>query len=251
MKTFSTLFRRSFLLATLPAALAFASCGDDDEPAAPDQGRVLLSHAAPTASSSAKILANDRDLGTLNYGQSGNYISVNAGAQSLKVNDAASNVTAVTQAATIEKDKNYSVFAYSPTPSLGSVAALVIGDDLTAPTSGKAKIRLVHLGVSAPNSVSLSQPGAVGTTDIIPNVAFTTGSAFVEITPGTYNLAISTGTGATATIETSVGDGTGTGSATSTKAYAAGKIYTVIVRGIKNTSVAQDLRLKAVVIENN
>jgi hypothetical protein len=251
MKIFFTPSRRSFLLAAIPAALAFASCGndDDDTPAAPSQGKVLFSHSAATASSQVKILANDKDLGTLNYGFTGSYLTLDAGTQTIKINDASSNVTAVTQTASVERDKNYSVFAYSPTNALGSVSALVVTDDLTAPTTGKAKIRLVHLGVGAPTQVSLSQPGAVGTSDIVPNVSFANSSPFVEIAPGTYSLAISTGTGATANIETSVGDGTGTG--TGTKAYVAGKIYTVVVRGIKSTTVAQDLRLKAVIVENN
>jgi hypothetical protein len=251
MKFNFTPSRRSFLLAAIPAALVFASCGNDDDntPATPSQGKVLFSHAAPTASSQVKILANDKDLGALNYGFTGSYLTLDAGAQIIKVNDASSNVTAVTQTVTVEKDKNYSVFAYSPTASLGSVAALAVTDDLTAPAAGKAKIRLVHLGVSAPSQVSLSQPAAVGTVDIIPNVSFANSSQFVEITPGTYGLAISTGTGATATIETPVGDGTGTG--TGTKAYVAGKLYTVVLRGIKNTSVAQNLRLQAVIVENN
>jgi hypothetical protein len=251
MKSFFTPSRRSFLLAAIPAVLAFSSCGndDDDTPATPSQGKALFSHAAPTASASVKVLANDKDLGALNYGITGSYLTLDAGAQTIKINDATSNVTAVTQTVTIEKDKNYSVFAYSPTATLGSVTTLAITDDLTAPTTGKAKIRLVHLGVGAPSQVSLSQPGAVGTTDIIPNVSFASGSPFVEITPGTYALAISTGTGATATIETSVGDGTGIG--TGTKAYVAGKIYTVVVRGIKSTTTAPELRLKAVLVENN
>jgi hypothetical protein len=88
-----------------------------------------------------------------------------------------------------------------------------------------------------------------GTVDIIPNVAFGSASSFVEITPGTYNLSVSTGSGLTAGTEASVGDGSGSG--TGTKAYEAGKIYTVVLRGIKSASVATDLRTKAIVITNN
>ncbi|TGD81404.1 DUF4397 domain-containing protein [Hymenobacter wooponensis] len=250
MKTLTSLLSRSALLAALPAALAFSSCSDDKSDPTPEQGKVLLIHAAPSANARVKVLANDTELGQLDYGQLSNYVTVNTGTPSLKINDASSNQTVATKQATIEKDKSYSVFAYSPSTALGSADAIVVPDDLTAPSAGKAKIRLVHLGLGSPNTVSLAQPAALtGTVDIIPNVAFGTASSFVEITPSTYNLVISTGSGATASTEVTVGDGSGSG--TGTKAYEAGKIYTVLVRGIKSASVATDLRTKAIVITNN
>ncbi|TGE09974.1 DUF4397 domain-containing protein [Hymenobacter fodinae] len=250
MKTLTSLLSRSVLFAALPAALAFSSCSDDDKSdPTPEQGRVLLIHAAPSANARVKVLANDKELGQLDYGQLSNYVSATTGTTTLKINDASSNQTVVTKQATIEKDKSYSVFAYSPSTALGSADAIVVSDDLTAPAAGKAKIRLVHLGLGSPSPVSLSQPAALGTVDIIPNVAFGSASSFVEITPGTYNLAVSTGTGLTAATEASVGDGSGSG--TGTKTYDAGKIYTVLVRGIKSSSVATDLRTKAIVITNN
>ena len=253
MKTLTSLFRPAILLAALPAILTFSACSKDDEnndTPVPDQGSVLLIHAAPSANARVKVLADNTELGQLDYGQNSSYVKTATGSRSIKINDASSNQTAVTKTVAIEKDKNYSVFAYSPSTALGSADAIVVADDVTAPASGKAKIRLVHLGLSAPSPVSLSQPAAIGTVDIVPNVAFGSASAFVEITPGTYNLSVSTGAGATAATEVSVGDGSGSNT-TGTRNYVAGKIYTVLVRGIKSTSVAQDLRLKAVVIENN
>ncbi len=253
MKTLATTFRHLLLATALPAAFVFSACGDDDDdPVAPQQGKVLVVHAAPSANSAVKVLVGDKEVGQATYGQSSSYVTVNAGAQAVKVNDASSNQTIINPAPsiTIEKDKNYSIFAYSPTTTLGSIGALTVPDDLTAPAAGKAKIRIVHLGLSAPSPVTLSLPApTVGVTDIIPNVAFATTSAFVELAPNTYNLSISTGSGATAVVEASVGDGTGTG--TGSKAYLAGKIYTVLVRGIKLNSIDANLRLKAVVIENN
>ncbi|MCB2376223.1 DUF4397 domain-containing protein [Hymenobacter sp. BT635] len=256
MKTIVNILQRRFLLAVVPAALVFAGCSKDDESVTPtpDQGRVLFVHAAASSAGAVKFVANDnKEVGSLTFGTNSPYTSVVAGAQSIKINDATTGTTALTQALAVEKDKSYSVFAYSPTSALGSVASLAVSDDLTAPATGKAKIRLVHLGVGSPNSVSLSVPNpTIGTTDIISNVAFSTASGFTEINPGTYNLAVSIGSGATATTEASVGDGTGgTNSSTATKAYAAGKIYTVVLRGVKNNSIPDAQRLKAILIENN
>jgi len=250
MKILANPFRFALFALALPAALTFSSC-DDDDTEAPQQGKVLISHAAATSGVRVKALVNDREVSQLNYGQTSSYINVNTGAATLKVNVASSNQTILSPALTIEKDKAYSAFAYSPTSALGSAAALVVPDDLTAPPAGKAKIRLVHLGVDAPTPVSLSSPSpTVGTTDIVANVAFGTASPFVELNPGPYNLAISTGSGIGGVVRLSVGDGTGN-SPNTTRNYVAGKIYTVLVRGISSPSISQEFQLKAVVIENN
>jgi hypothetical protein len=259
MKNLATLLNRTLLLAAMPAAaLVFSGCGDDDPdpaPVAPDQGRVMLVHASASSNIPVKFVANDnKELGQLNYGTSSNYTSILSADQSIKINNASSGATVATQTLKVEKDKSYSVFAYSPTTNIGSVAALGVTDDLTPPATGKAKVRFVNLGTTttAPVAYSLSIPGPQsGTVDIIPNVAFGTASPFVELTPQTYNLTVSTGTGATGVVKVYVGDGTGTGTNTSTRNYVAGKIYTVVLRGIDSQSIDAALQLKATVIENN
>ena len=249
MITLATAFRRYLLLATLPAAaLAFSGCGDDDDDNA-GNGRVMAIHAAAAASVPVKIVADAAEIGQLEYGRNSNYANVSAGARTLKINDASSNQTLISQAGTIDRDKNYSLFAYSPAATIGSAGLLLVPDDLTAPATNKAKIRLVHLGLSAPNLVDLSLAGPISRTGVVLNVAFGTASPFIEIEPGAYNFGVSAGTGATATTEVSVGDGSGSG--TGTKTYTAGKIYTVVVRGIKSSSVASAQQLRATVIENN
>jgi hypothetical protein len=257
MKNLASLLNRSLLLAALPAALAFSGCGSDDPdptPVAPEQGKVLMVHAAASSSVPVKFVANDnKELGQLSYGTNSAYTSILGGEQSVKINNASSGAMLATQTLKVEKDKNYSLFTYSPTTNLGSIAALGVSDDLTAPTTGKAKVRFVNLGVgTSTGPFSLSIPGPQsGTVDIIPNVAFGTASAFVELTPQTYNLTVSTGTGATGVVKVYVGDGTGTGSNTSTRNYVAGKIYTVVLRGIDSQAVDAQYQLKATVIENN
>jgi hypothetical protein len=245
MTTLATAFRRYLLLATMPAAaLAFSGCGDDDDNDS-GNGRVMAVHAAAAANVPVKIVADNAEISQLEYGRNSAYTNVSAGSRTLKINDATTN----SLAGTIERDKNYSLFAYSPAATIGSAALLLVPDDLTAPAANKAKIRVVHLGLSAASPVNLSLTGPVGRVDIVTNVAFGTASPFIEIEPNSYNLAVSAGSGATATTEVSVGDGSGSG--TGNKAYAAGKIYTVVVRGIKSTSVASAQQLKATIIENN
>ncbi|UOG74319.1 DUF4397 domain-containing protein [Hymenobacter tibetensis] len=250
MKTFSTLFRRSLLLAALPAALSFASCGDDDNPATPAQGRVLISHAAASANVQVTAFVNDQQVGQLNYGQSSNYLNVNAGSPKFRINNGSQVVTE--QALTIDGNQSYTVFAYSPTNGVGSAGLLPIQDDLTAPAAGQAKVRVVHLGVDAPSPVRLTLPsplpGAAGT-DVTPDVAFGAASSFVALNAGVaLNLTI-TANGTPRTQVLVVGDGSGSG--TGTKTFEAGKIYTVVVRGIAGAAVPTAQRAQAVIIQNN
>jgi hypothetical protein len=250
--TTALILRRAFQ-AVLPATLLLAACGKDDKPApaAPDQGRVLLSHAAAAANTQVTAFVNDQQVGQLNYGQSSAYLSVNTGTPTLRINNGTQSVA--TQGLTVAKDQNYSVFAFSPNTTIGSVGLLQVTDDLTAPPAGQAKVRLVHLAVGAPSPVRLTVPSPIPGTlgpDISGDVAFGAASGFFNITAGSgpINLII-TSTGTPRTQVLAVGDGSGSG--TGTKTYEAGKIYTIVVRGIAGSAVPAVQQPQAVIVANN
>lgn len=251
MKTNS--FLRLAATCLLPAGLLLASCSKKDTPAptpVPDTGKVLISHAAAAANTQITAFANDAQVGLLNYGQSTGYSSVNAGSAIIRINNGSQSVA--TQTFTIAKDQNYSVFAYSPTASIGSAALLTVPDDLSAPTTvGAAKVRLVYLGVNTATPVRLSIPPATpggAPNDLTGDVAFGTASGFILLNAGPQNLVV-TAAAAPRTQLVAVGDGTGAG--TGSKTFEAGKIYTVVVRGIAGTGVPAAQQVQAVIIQNN
>jgi hypothetical protein len=243
-------FRHAFK-AMIPAVLLLSACGKDDEPVTPvaDQGRILVSHAAAAANTAVTVFVNDMQGGSLNYGQTGSYFNIVTGAPTLSIKNGSQVVAS--QAVTIAKDQNYSAFVYSPAATIGSAALLTVPDDLTAPATGQAKVRVVHLAVGAPTPVRLTQtspiPGTIGT-DVSTDVAFGTASSFVALTAGPYNLSI-TSTGTVRSQILAVGDGTGAG--TGTKTYEAGKIYTIVVRGIAGSAVPAVQQPQAVIIQHN
>jgi hypothetical protein len=247
------MLRRAFQ-AMIPAVFLLASCGKDDDPVTPvvEQGRIIVSHAAAAANTAVTVAVNDVAGGQLTYGQTGTYFNIAAGTPKLSIRNGTTDITS--QVVTIAKGQNYSAFAYSPTATIGSAALLVVPDDLTAPSTGTAKVRVVHLGVGAPSPVRLTLPSAVpgaAGTDITADVAFGAASAFAPINAGSYSLGI-TAAVAGSTIRTqavAVGDGSGTG--TGTKTFEGGKIYTVIVRGIAGTAVPAAQQIQAVIIQNN
>jgi hypothetical protein len=179
---------------------------------------------------------------------------VNAGTPTLRINNGAQAIA--TQTLTVAKDQNYSVFVYSPTNQIGGNAALLtVPDDLTAPPAGQIKVRLVHLAVNAPTPVQLTVaspvPGNPGT-DVSGDVAFGAASGFRSLNAGTINLTVTSANtvpGLPRNMVLNVGDGAGTGSGT--KNYEAGKIYTILVRGIEGSTVPAAQRPEAVIIQHN
>ncbi|MBT9394730.1 DUF4397 domain-containing protein [Hymenobacter sp. NST-14] len=250
MKTLTSIFRPTALLLTLPAVLAFSACSNDDDTPAPDRGQVLFSHAAAASAVPVKALIKGGEVGSLNYGNSTGYLTTNADTATVRVNVASSGQGAAKTSFRIEKDKNYSVFAYSPSASFGSVALKQFTDDLTAPAANQAKVRIVHLAVGVPSPVRLTVPSVIPGTagsDITPDVAFGNASEFFAVNAGAANLVITAGSPVRTQV-LAVGDGSGSG--TGTKTFEAGKIYTIVVRGIAGATVPADQQPKAVIIQN-
>ena len=247
----SFFFRRAAHV-VLPATLLLAACGKTDSPAPTpvvDQGKILISNAAAAANTQFTAFANDVQVGQLNYGQSTAYSTVTAGTVLVRINNGTAPVS--TQTVAVTKDQSYSVFAYSPTATVGSTALLAIPDDLTAPAAGTAKVRVVHLGVNAPTPIKLSIPPATpagNPNDLTGDVAFGSASGFILLNAGAQTLSIYS-SAVPRTPVVAVGDGTGTG--TGSKTFESGKIYTVVLRGIAGTGVPAAQQLQAVIIQNN
>lgn len=254
MNSSFTHFGRFLMLAALPAAL-LTSCGNDDDSdpvtPVPDQGKVMLVHAAPSSNVQITAFVNDAQVGQLNYGQGSAYLNVNTGTPTLRVNSGSTELTR--QGLNIAKDQSYTSFVYSPSANIGATPIIyTTTDDLTAPTSGQAKVRIIHLGVNALTPVRLTVPSAVPGapgTDITGDIAFGAASNFFPINAGSLNLDITAAGTVGRTKVLSVGDGSGAG--TGVKNYEAGKIYTIVVRGIAGAGVPAAQAVQAVIIQNN
>lgn len=257
---------RFLSLATVASLFALVSCSKTDTPAptpVPDTGSVLFVNAAASTPVGIKIFANNDEKTTLTYGLNNGgatavYQTVPAGTSTIKVdNAAAAGTNFFSQGVTVVKDQKYSYFVYSTSTDANTApTGKLFSDDLTAPTTGKAKIRLVNIAYGFPNpaaAISLSQSQPIGFLPITSAVNASEASNFVEINPGPANLLITTGTSPTGTTVGTVGDGTGAGTGamgTGTKNYEAGKIYTIVVRGTAgNPDPAR--QPKAFIIQNN
>ena len=117
--------------------------------------------------------------------------------------------------------------------SVSKISALVLTDDLTAPASGKAHVRFVHLSPNAPAVDIAVTGGAV----VFPNNSFKGSTAFAPLDAGTYDLEVRVaGTNTVALPLPGI-------------VLEAGKIYTVFAKGFLGGTGAE--ALGAQIIVNN
>jgi len=168
----------------------------------------------------------------LSYGKSSNYEYVTAGNGAVidfKLSGLNTLFTTTTQSLTV--NNNYSVFAGGifTNPSI-----VFTNDDLSTPTSGNAKIRVINLCID-----TLSITAYAGTTPFATSIASLSASAFVEVPAGSYTIKA----GDPSNISTVITASTGSTQLSS------GKIYTLIYTG--TTFGSGSAALSASIINNN
>lgn len=221
------------LVLALSVVLTASGCGNDNNsnPVAPvQQARVMAVHASPDAPA-VDLLVDGTIAGSgLAYPNNTGYLTVNAGTRNVKVNVAGTSNTVIDANLPVLGGVNYSVFAIGAVASIG---ALVVTDDLTAPASGKAHVRFVHLSPDAPAVDVAVTGGSV----VFADRAFQQYTAFTPLDAGTYDLEVRLA--GTSTVVLPLPG----------IALTAGKIYTVFAKGFVSGSGAQ--ALGAQIIVNN
>ncbi len=205
------------------SAFAAAGCSDDGDknPLAPTpQARVMAVHASPDAPAVDLLVDGSVAGNGLSFPNSTGYLAVNAGTRNVKVNVAGTTTTVINADLPVGAGGNYTVFASGPVASIG---ALVLEDDLTAPATGKAHVRFVHLSPDAP-AVDVAVTGGPV---LFPNKAFREYSAFTPVDAGTYDLEVRLANTATVVLPLPG------------IALQAGRIYTVFARGFVGGAGAQ------------
>ncbi|WP_205501675.1 DUF4397 domain-containing protein [Rufibacter psychrotolerans] len=228
-------WKKLALLAVLPV-LSLTGCDDDDDAAdtLTDEARVLVVHASPNAPGvDLYVDGTKANTSALNYPDNTGYLTLPAGSRNIKVTAAGAGLGSpvIDANVTLEKDRNYSVFAAGP---LSGLTPVVLVDDLTAPASGRAHVRFVHLAPDAPSVDVVVQGG----NNLFSDIEFKEGTAFTPVNAGSYTLEVQP-------------VGTDVAAVTTTLNLQAGKIYTVYARGFLNPPSGNTNTLGAGVIMNN
>jgi hypothetical protein len=227
MKTLSS------LLALLLGLAFLTGCSDDSTPVTPAatlQGKVLAVHSSPDAPGVDLYVDNVKVGTNLTYPGNTAYLPVDAGTRAVAVKVTGTATTVLSANLPIAANTNYSVFAVD---SVSNLSALVLTDDLTAPMSGKAHVRFIHLSPNAPAVDVALAGGSV----LIGNKSFKEYTAFTPLDAGTYDLEVRVA-GTTTVVLPLPGI-----------TLTAGKIYTVFAKGFVGGT--GDQALGAQIIVNN
>ncbi len=224
LKYLSVLFMLIFGMSIISAC-----SNDDNNVVAPTpKAKVLVTHASPDAPG-VDLLVDSFVAGTnLTFPNSTGYLEVNAGTRNVKVNVTGTSTTAIQANLNLEANKIYSVFAVN---NVASIEPLVLVDDLTAPATGKAHVRFIHLSPNAPAVDITTNTGAV----VFANYTFKKASAFTPLDAGTYNLQVRLA--GTSTVVLDLPGITLT----------SGKIYTVFAKGLVGGTGSQALGAQIIV----
>ncbi len=225
------LFKGSSILTLMLAGIisTFSSCDKDDIVAPIETANILVTHASPNAPGVDLLIDGVvQNASALNYPGNTGYLPINVGTRNIKVNVSGTSSTVINADLTFAKDQNYSIFAVD---SVSKISAVVLSDDLTAPASGKAHVRFVHLSPDAPAVDVALTGGAV----VFGNKSFKEFTAFTPLDAGTYNLEVRVaGTSTVALPLPGI-------------VLAAGKIYTVYAKGFLGGTGAQALGAEIIV----
>jgi len=195
------------------AVFFLASCKKNnvDNTPQPDIAAFNVVNAAPGQTSFNFALDNQIVNGpALVFTDNTGYISAYTGIRKFDATLGGTTLSVLTDTLNLETNKYYSVFITGQS----TFSTLITEDDLTAPTTGKAKIRFIQLSPDAGTLVL----GIKGAAALFPKQAYKIASDYIPIDPAQYVLEI----------KDNGGDALTEVNATIT----AGKIYTVWSGGL-------------------
>lgn len=168
----------------------FAGClNNETEPQTP-QAYVTIHHASPDASALDVILNSDKiTTQAFSYGDYSGYINFDAGVNFLQFNTYSTETKLADASVTIKENQTYSLFIVN---RQASMETFFVRDSSGVASSGKSKVRLVHLSPDAP-ALTLSVSGQ--TAPLFPNRIFKTATPFQEMEANTYSFDIRTSNG--------------------------------------------------------
>ncbi|MEH0937357.1 DUF4397 domain-containing protein [Micromonospora psammae] len=212
----------------LGAALTAAATPPAQAAAGPDVGYVRLAHLSPDTPAvdvylSAPGAAEPRVFPAVGYGVVSQYLTLPAGRYAVAMREAgapASQPPVLTTEVAVEAGAAYTVAGVGRHADLG---LRVLADDLSAPASGQAKIRVVQASVRAPVIDVAATDGPA----IADAVRFATTTGYREVEPGRWRLRLGGDNGPTTDVEVTL---------------SGGRVYSLLVLDAERGGLATELR---------
>lgn len=201
--------------------LGMTACKKDDDTGAGITARVKIVNAAESSSAQDFYLDDTKvNSAAVAYGESSGYISTPAGSnRHAQFRTSGSAAVYASANADLVSDRNYSFYLAGEGESTTIVTT---EDDLSAPSSGKAKVRFIHLSTAAASSVDIR---LLGGAQLVAGLGFRSSTTFQEMDPGVKVFHVFAAGESTGAIDLEIA------------ALEAGKIYTVWISGATTSNI--------------
>jgi hypothetical protein len=159
------------------------------------QAQLRVVHASPDAPNVDVLIDNKIVLSNVAFKEyNQDYLAVESGSRNIKVNATGTSTSVIDTTAELAAGTDYTVLAVG---FLADIEPLILIDDNTKPSPGKAKVRVVHSSPDAPNVDVL-----VDNQVVLTNVAFKESSGFLEVDAGARNVKVNVTGTSTSVIDT-------------------------------------------------
>lgn len=213
-------FKYLFFLIVFAIA-ALSSCKNNDEDVnASVKAHVMITNAAEGSSAQDMYVDDNKvNASAVAYTQSSGYNDVSAGDHQAKFVNSGSTTANASFSLSLQAGQYYSL--YYTGGGTGSANYVVAQDDMSAPPSGKAKVRFIHLSSAAAATVDF---GLSATNKLVTGLAYRAASAYYTVDANTTFLLYASGSA--------------TSSLSIPTTIQAGKIYTIYVSGSTTTDIS-------------
>ncbi|BAV08539.1 hypothetical protein FLA_4585 [Filimonas lacunae] len=183
------------------------------------EASVKVIHTIPgTGAVDFYLNSTKQNSAAINFGEATGYIATSNGEKTAEFKTALDNNTVLSVPIDFDGG-NYSLFA-TGIASDNSLTTLLVEDDLQTPTSGKARVRFVHVSPDAPTVNVLGNDSLW-----VSSRAYKTATDFIEVPGGSYTIKLNN-------------SGDGTNAYTSSVInLASGKNYTLVAQGLVGNTI--------------
>lgn len=209
------LLQRAGLLVLAVALLVLpGAAGAATSDATPGNAMVRVAHFSPDAPAVDVYVNGNKTLSGVPYKTVSKYLSVPSGTYRFEVRPAGadpSSKAVIDASSPLQAGQAATVAAIG---ALANIQGKVYVDDLSAPTSGKAKVRVIH----AASEVPAVDVAVAGGPTLFSGVSYPNATRYAEVAAGSYNLEVRPAGSQNAVLS-------------ATQAVTAGNIYTIAAMG--------------------
>lgn len=214
----------AFMIAGAGLMITMVSCKKND-PVPEPVGEAKVRYVNTVQGSAAQdfyVNGTKKSASAVAYGGVSEYLTITSGGNSFGFyNTGSTTANVTTEAYNFPIGINGTVFYYQA--QSGPLGAFAIGDDMTAPAAGKAKVRFLNINkFSGTNAIAVSVVGQA--TVLIPSLVYgdLSNIAYFSVDPGAKFTFAATGVTDAPVLDAGI---------------VAGKIYTIWVDGSSSTSL--------------